>query len=229
MMTHNPSSETLRIWLLEDHEAFRRNLIRLFQHTQDIRIEHTFTTAEAMLAHLDSTDGEPPQALLLDIGLPGMSGLEIIRDVLRRAPGCRIVILTIFEDEGKITRALTQGACGYILKTAQPQEITAAIREAVAGGYPMSPHVSRSLVHLLTRLAPPVAPVAPAVVDELNLTPREQEMLRCLVDGLSNKSIATKMKLSPHTVDGYLRTLFGKLGVHSRAAAVARAMKDRLI
>ena len=155
-----------------------------------------------------------------------MSGLEIIRDVLRRAPGCRIVILTIFEDEEKITRALTQGACGYILKTAQPQEITAAIREAVAGGYPMSPHVSRSLVHLLTRLAPPATPT---VVDELNLTPREQEMLRCLVDGLSNKMIATKMKLSRHTVDGYLRTLFGKLGVHSRAAAVARAMKDRLM
>lgn len=226
MMTHNPSSETLRIWLLEDHEAFRRNLIRLFQHTKDIYLEHAFTTAEAMLAHLDSTDGEPPQALLLDIGLPGMSGLEIIQDVLRRAPGCRIVILTIFEDEEKITRALTSGACGYILKTAQPQEITAAIREAVAGGYPMSPHVSRSLVHLLTRLAPPAAPT---VVDELNLTPREQEMLRCLVDGLSNKMIATKMKLSRHTVDGYLRTLFGKLGVHSRAAAVARAMKDRLI
>ena len=226
MMTHKPPSETLRIWLLEDHEALRRNLVRLFQHTQDIRIEHTFTTAEAMLAHLDSTDGEPPQALLLDIGLPGMSGLEIIGGVLRRAPGCRIVILTIFEDEEKITRALTQGACGYILKTAQPQEITAAIREAVAGGYPMSPHVSRSLVHLLTRL---VQPAAPAGVAELNLTPREQEMLRCLVDGLSNKMIVTKMNLSPHTVDGYLRTLFGKIGVHSRAAAVARAMKDRLM
>lgn len=216
-----PDPEHLRVWLLEDHEPFRRNVLRLLGHTPDIQAGHAFSSAEALLEQLNDSSQVPPQVLLLDLGLPGMSGLDVIREVTRLAPDCRIIVLTVFEDEDKISRALTTGACGYLLKTAQPDEIIDAIRQAADGGAPMSPRVARSLIDILARLTQPATHV--------DLSPREREMLKCLVDGLTNKEIATRMDISTHTVDSYARTLFTKLNVRSRAAAVARALKDRLV
>lgn len=216
-----PDPEHLRVWLLEDHDAFRRNVLRLLGHTPDIQAEHAFSSAEALLEQLSAGSAPPPHVLLLDLGLPGMSGLDVIREVTQRLPDCRIIVLTVFEDEEKISQALTTGACGYLLKTAQPDEIIDAIRQAADGGTPMSPRVARSLIDILARLTQPATHV--------DLSPREREMLKCLVDGLTNKEIATRMDISTHTVDSYARTLFSKLKVRSRASAVARALKDRLV
>lgn len=216
-----PDPEHLRVWLLEDHDAFRRNVLRLLGHTPDIQAEHAFSSAEALLEQLSADSAPPPHVLLLDLGLPGMSGLDVIREVTQRLPDCRIIVLTVFEDEEKISQALTTGACGYLLKTAQPDEIIDAIRQAADGGTPMSPRVARSLIDILARLTQPATHV--------DLSPREREMLKCLVDGLTNKEIATRMDISTHTVDSYARTLFTKLKVRSRASAVARALKDRLV
>lgn len=216
-----PNPDLLRVWLLEDHDAFRRNVLRLLGHTPDIQADHAFSSAEALLEQLNGSSQVPPQVLLLDLGLPGMSGLDVIREVTRLAPDCRIIVLTVFEDEDKISRALTTGACGYLLKTAQPDEIIDAIRQAADGGTPMSPRVARSLIDILARLTQPVT--------DVELSPREREMLKYLVDGLTNKEIAVRMDISTHTVDSYARTLFTKLNVRSRAAAVARALKDRLV
>lgn len=213
--------EHLRVWMLEDHDAFRRNVLRLLGHTPDIQAEHAFSSAEALLEQLSADSSPPPHVLLLDLGLPGMSGLDVIREVTQRLPDCRIIVLTVFEDEEKISQALTTGACGYLLKTAQPDEIIDAIRQAADGGTPMSPRVARSLIDILARLTQPATHV--------DLSPREREMLKCLVDGLTNKEIATRMDISTHTVDSYARTLFSKLKVRSRASAVARALKDRLV
>lgn len=213
--------EHLRVWMLEDHDAFRRNVLRLLGHTPDIQAEHAFSSAEALLEQLSATSAPPPHVLLLDLGLPGMSGLDVIREVTQRLPDCRIIVLTVFEDEEKISQALTTGACGYLLKTAQPDEIIDAIRQAADGGTPMSPRVARSLIDILARLTQPATHV--------DLSPREREVLKCLVDGLTNKEIATRMDISTHTVDSYARTLFSKLKVRSRASAVARALKDRLV
>lgn len=214
-------SGPLRVWMLEDHDAFRRNVLRLLSHAADMRAEHSFSSAEAMLAELYADHAVPPDILLLDLGLPGMSGLDVITEIHCRAPACRIIVLTVFEDEEKISRALTSGACGYLLKTAGPDEITGAIRQAADGGTPMSPGVARSLIDILARLTQPATHV--------DLSPRERDMLKCLVDGLTNKEIAVRLDLSTHTVDSYARTLFTKLKVRSRAAAVARALKDRLV
>lgn len=213
--------EVLRVWLLEDHDAFRRNILRLFSHTPDVHAEQAFSSAEAMLSHLQTAGTTPPEILLLDLGLPGMSGLDVIRQVTQTSPSCRVIVLTVFEDEEKIAQALTTGACGYLLKTSQPEDIIAAIRQAADGGTPMSPQVARSLIEILARLTQPATHVS--------LSPRERELLKCLVDGQTNKEIATLMDVSVHTVDGYARTLFTKLNVRSRAAAVARALKDRLV
>jgi DNA-binding NarL/FixJ family response regulator len=160
--------------------------------------------------------------LLLDVGLPGRSGLEIIQDVHKLAPDCRVVILTVFEDEAKIGQAISAGACGYLLKTSRAEEVAAAIVEAHQGGSPMSPKVAASVVKMLARLTKPSGP-------PVSLSPRERDLLALLVEGLTAKEIADRLGVSIHTTSTHTRNLFFKLGVHSRAAAVARALKERLL
>jgi len=145
----------------------------------------------------------------------------VIGDVVRLAPECRVVILTVFEDEKKISDAIRAGASGYLVKTARPEQIVEAIHEAARGGSPMSPMIAASVVKLLANLTKAAKPVS--------LSPREREMLALIVEGLSAKEIATRLDVSIHTADTHTRNLFKKLEVRSRAAAVARALRDRLI
>ncbi len=213
--------DLIRVWFVEDHDAFRRNLERLCTSKRGLAPSRAFANAETMLEALAMAE-EKPQVLLLDVGLPGRSGLEVIGDIHHHAPDCHIVILTVFEDEAKISQAISAGASGYLLKTALPDEIAAAILEASHGGSPMSPHIAASVVKLLARLTRPVLPT-------VSLSPRELELLRCMVEGLTAKEIAFRLDISIHTADTHTRHLFTKLGVHSRASAVARAMRERLV
>jgi DNA-binding NarL/FixJ family response regulator len=226
----NPMNPTLHefattnpvLWIVEDHEILRRNLQRLCSPSRGIACCAAFATAEAMLKALRAADeAQQPDVMLMDVGLPGRSGLDALADVVALAPDCRVVILTVFEDEKKISAAIAAGACGYLLKTARPDDIVAAIHEAAAGGSPMSPGVASSLVKLLAKLTKPATPVS--------LSPREREMLALIVDGLTAKEMADRLEVSIHTIDTHTRHLFRKLGVHSRAAAAARALRERLI
>lgn len=214
-------TDLIRVWFVEDHHAFRRSLERLCTPKRGLAPSRAFANAEAMLAALAGSE-DKPQVLLLDVGLPGRSGLEIIGDIHHHAPDCRVVILTVFEDEGKISQAISAGACGYLLKTSTPDEIAAAIVETFHGGSPMSPHVAVRVVNLLARLTRPAAP-------SISLSPRELELLRHMVDGLTAKEIAAQLDISIHTADTHTRNLYTKLGVRSRAAAVARAMREKLV
>lgn len=213
--------DTIRVWFVEDHDAFRRSLERLCTPKRGLAPSRAFANAETMLAALAVSE-EKPQVLLLDVGLPGRNGLEIISDIHQHAPDCRIVILTVFEDEAKISQAISAGASGYLLKTSTPDEIVGAILETSHGGSPMSPHVAASVVKLLARLTKPVTTT-------VSLSPRELELLRCMVDGLTAKEIAASLAISIHTADTHTRNLYSKLGVRSRAAAVARAMREKLV
>lgn len=219
----NEEAENVRVWLVEDHDLLRKSLQRLCVPARGLTCPHAFGNAEAMLGELHGRvkEGMPPHVLLLDVGLPGRSGLEIIGEVLDLAPECRVVILTVFEDEKKIGSAISSGACGYLLKTARPAEIVAAIHEAAEGGSPMSPAVASRVVKLLASLTQKSPPVF--------LSPREGEILALIVEGLTAKEIAGRLDVSIHTTDTHTRHMFKKLGVHSRAAAVARAMRDRLV
>ncbi len=207
---------------MEDNDTFRRSLERLCSPTRGLAAASAFANAEAMLHTLrDTSMEERPDVLLLDVGLPGRSGLEVIGDVRKLAPGCAIVILTVFEDEGKISTAISAGASGYLLKSSRAETVADAIIEASQGGSPMSPKVASSVVALLARLTKPGPPIA--------LSPRELELLGHLVEGLTAKEIADRLDVSIHTTNTHTRNLFTKLGVHSRAAAVARALRDRLV
>ena len=214
-------TDLIRVWFVEDHHAFRRSLERLCTPKRGLAPSQAFANAESMLAALAVSE-EKPQVLLLDVGLPGRNGLEIIGDIHHHAPDCRVVILTVFEDEAKISQAISAGACGYLLKTSTPDEIAAAIVETFHGGSPMSPHVAVSVVNLLARLTRPTTP-------RIALSPRELELLRHMVDGRTAKEIAAQLDISIHTADTHTRNLYTKLGVRSRAAAVARAMRENLV
>lgn len=214
-------SSPIRVWFVEDHDAYRRSLERLCTPRRGLAPPRSFANAESMLAALSQSD-EKPRVLLLDVGLPGRNGLDILGDIHQHAPDCRVVILTVFEDEAKISQAISAGACGYLLKTATPDEIAEAILEASHGGSPMSPHVAASVVKLLSRLTKPVT-------STVSLSPRELELLRCMMNGLTAKEIASSLAISIHTADTHTRNLFSKLGVRSRAAAVARAMREKLV
>lgn len=217
-----PPEEMPIVWIVEDHDILRKNLQRLCAPARNLRCTHAFANAESMLLILRETPpADRPRVLLMDVGLPGRSGLEALEDVLAIAPDCRVVILTVFEDERKISTAISRGACGYLIKTARPEEIVAAIHDAARGGSPMSPKTAASVVKLLADLTKTKSPVS--------LSPREREMLACIVEGLTAKEIAARTGVSIHTIDTHTRHLFKKLGVRSRAAAVARALREGMV
>jgi DNA-binding NarL/FixJ family response regulator len=213
----------IRVWIVEDHDTFRRSLERLCTPDRGLAPARAFANGTAMLTALRSmTKAELPDVMLLDVGLPGRSGLELIADVHQTNPHCRIVILTVFEDETKISQAISTGACGYLLKTSRAETVVEAIHEAHQGGSPMSPKVASSVVKMLAKLTQPAT--AP-----ISLSPREHELLALLVEGLTAKEIADRLGVSIHTTGTHTKNLFTKLNVHSRAAAVARALKERLV
>lgn len=221
-MNANSEEPPVSVWIVEDHDTLRSSLERLCQPHVGLLCTESFANAEAMLSILRRIPEEShPQVMLLDVGLPGRSGLEAMKDVIELAPECRVVILTVFEDEKKISAAISAGACGYLVKTEHRDKIVEGILEASRGGSPMSPTIVASVVKLLAKLTKPSAPVA--------LSPREHDMLRLIVEGLTAKEMADRLDVSIHTIDTHTRHLFKKLDVRSRAAAVARAMRDRMI
>jgi DNA-binding NarL/FixJ family response regulator len=213
------STAALRVWIIEDHEAYSARLALALNRMSGICCTGRFAAVEDALAEL--AGGSAPQVILLDIGLPGMSGLEGIALLRGKAPACAVVVLTVFEDDERIMRALRAGAVGYLLKTATSDEIGSALRAAAAGGSPMHPLVAR-------RVLAHVAPHAPTA-DDYKLSPREKEVLRLLVRGCTIKEVAGELGIGFYTADEYIRSLYNKLQVNSRPSAVAKALADGLV
>ncbi len=223
MATNSKSDSLIRVWIAEDHATYRRSLERLCTKDRGLAPARALSNGETMLAALKHAGADDsPEVMLLDVGLPGRSGLDIIKDIHRHAPHCRIVILTVFEDEAKICDAIRSGASGYLLKTASAEVVAEAILEAANGGSPMSPSVASRVVSLLAKLMKPMP-------QKVALSPREKELLTLMVEGLTAKEIADRMSVSIHTTGTHTKNLFTKLEVHSRAAAVARALRDELV
>ena len=207
------------IWIVEDHAAFRRTLIRVLNAETDIQCSRDFDSCEKALLAL--TGGDLPDLILLDVGLPGMSGLDGIRLIKDRSPKTLVVILTVFEDDDKVFQAICAGAAGYLLKTSSAAEITQAVHEALAGGSPMNPRIARRVLEMFSKFAPKQS--------DYGLSDREKEILQLMTTGLIKKEIADRLALSVHTVDTYLRRIYEKLEVNTRTGAVAKALKEGLV
>jgi DNA-binding NarL/FixJ family response regulator len=214
-MNHAP----IDVWLIEDNAAFRRSVARTIERQPGFRCEQAFPCCEDALIALQQL--AKPKVILLDVGLPGIDGISAIPQLRQRAPEVAIVILTVFEDEEKIVRAISAGASGYLLKTAPAEEIMRAIREVLAGGAPMNGRIARRVLEMFSRLAPRHT--------DYHLTEREREILHLMVGGFIKKEIADQLGLSVHTVDTHLRNIYSKLEVNTRTGAVAKALKERIV
>jgi DNA-binding NarL/FixJ family response regulator len=167
-----------------------------------------------------------PDVLLVDLGLPDMSGIEIIRETAGRYPATDIMVVTIFGDEGHVLASIEAGATGYLLKDALPEEFVDQIKALRAGGSPISPLIARQL---LKKLRPPGGVTDEAARTGSALSARESEILSIIAKGFSFAEIAKLLGISPHTVTTYVKKIYQKLAVHSRGEAVYEASRLGLI
>lgn len=207
------------LWIVEDHIPFRHTLMKVMNAEADLQCTRDFSSCEAMLAALKKPD--VPDLVLMDVGLPGMSGLDGIRLIKAAQSQVLVVILTVFEDDDKVFQAICAGAAGYLLKTASAQEITQAVHDALAGGSPMNSRIARRVLEMFSKFAPKHT--------DYGLSDREKQILHLMTTGLIKKEIADQLSLSVHTVDTYLRRIYEKLEVNTRTGAVAKALKEGLV
>lgn len=207
------------VWIVDDHAAFRRGVATALELPPHRHATRAFESCEAALAELAT--GPAPEVILLDVGLPRMDGIEGIGHFKSRAPRAAILILTVFEDDEKIFRAVCAGASGYLLKSQPVATIASAIEQAIAGGSPMNPRVASRVLAMFAKLAP--------AKKDFGLTEREQAVLRCMAAGLTRKQIPAATQLNPHTADYVMRCIYKKLHVNCATAAVSVAVREHLI
>ncbi|SPE52640.1 Two component transcriptional regulator, LuxR family [Verrucomicrobia bacterium] len=206
--------ENIRIAVVEDKAAFRRGLGAIFELTPGIECVGMYATGEEALRELPRS---APEVVLMDINLPGMSGIECTRELKRLRPATQVVMLTIEENTDRVFAALRSGAAGYLLKAAPPQEILEGIQLVAQGGSPMSAVIARRVVESFHG-----APGASGSKE--SLTQREVEVLEGIARGKRVKEVAADLGVSPTTVQTYLRRIYEKLQVHSQAEAVAKLL-----
>src|SRR5687767_11022054 len=204
---------------IEDRREIRAGLAALIDETPGFQCVGQYRSMEEAL---DSFRAKPADLALVDIELPGMSGLEGIRILRERYPKMLLLMLTVYDDNERIFEALCAGACGYLLKKTPPARLIESLREAVDGGAPMSPDVARRVITIFRDVRPPEKA-------DYDLTPHEIRLLKLMVDGHSYKSAATLLHVTPHTVSFHLRRIYEKLEVHSKSEAVAKALRSRLV
>ncbi len=220
MAADQPSTGApIRIILIEDQRHTREGLAFLIDHTPGFACTGSFRTVEAALTRITA---DPPDVVLTDLALPGLSGIEGIRRLRAQRPDLPVIALTVYRDDDHVFEALCAGAAGYLLKTTPPTRLIEGLRDVVAGGATMSPEIARRLMSAFTRVRPP------ARADH-QLTPHEVRLLELLGAGHSYKSAAIALASSINTVSFHIRSIYRKLQVHSKSQAVAKALRNGLI
>jgi DNA-binding NarL/FixJ family response regulator len=208
------------VWLIEDNEIFRATTMRLINHNSDLHCPHSFSSCEDALAALAA--GPAPQIIISDVGLPGINGIESIARIKELAPATQVIILTVYEEHQKVFDAICAGASGYLLKNSLESTLATAIRDVLQGGAPMTPRVAKFVLEKFAR-------ISSSPKNNYGLSPREKEILELMARGKIIKIIADELSLSAHTVNNHLRNIYGKLHVHTRSGAVAKALRENII
>ena len=222
----------LGIVIVEDDPHFRAGLEALFSEEAQFFVAASFPTAVAFLKSVEASfeRGSTPtwDLVLMDIEMPGMTGIEATARLKRLMPTVPIVVVTVFEEPATILDAIRAGADGYLLKKTPVPELLAQLRSVASGGSPLTPGVARSLLDLLRHGSESSDARRPSPT-RLDLSEREQEVLRCLTRGLSYKQVADELGVSADTVRTYIRRMYQKLHVHSVSEAVSRAIHEGLV
>ncbi len=207
------------IWLVDDNDLYRRAIADLIGATGDLSCQSSFDRCEKAIAAL--REGQLPDLVLMDIEMPGMDGITGVGLVKSLAPSLPVVMLTVHQDNDKIFRAICNGASGYLLKSSPKDELLTGLRAVLSGGAAMDGQIARRVLEMFTRMSVPNS--------DYGLSDREKQILHYLVNGLSKRQIAETLHLSPHTIDSHFRNIYGKLHVHNRSGAVAKALKERIV
>jgi DNA-binding NarL/FixJ family response regulator len=218
-----PPHDAIEVWVVEDHALYRQSTAAVLGDAPGIRCPVAVASCEEALAALDG--GALPEIVLMDIGLPGMNGIEGARALRARTPSTRVVMLTVHEEDEQVFEAICAGASGYLLKPASPERIVEAVREVRDGAAPINGYIAGRLLGMFARMAGPRT----AQGADYGLTAREKEILEGMVEGLAMKEIAGRLRVSYHTVDSHVRNVYEKLHVHTRGGAVAKALRERLV
>ncbi len=215
----NKDMKSITVAIVEDHTDLRNGLKLILNTSPGFNVAGSYDRCEALLEELEDIT---PQVILMDIGLPGMSGIEGVRQIKSILPETHILMLTIYEDDAQVFQAVCAGADGYLLKKSSPIDILQAIEQVAEGGVPMTPSIAQKVMKMFRNFAP-----KPEQCE--GLTPREYEVLKALVDGLDYKQISQRYFISLDTVRNHIRHIYEKLHVHSKSEAVAKALQQHLV
>ena len=205
----------IKVAIVDDDEGIRTSLAALIRRAPTLRLSGDYGNAESALEEIPR---RPPDVVLMDINLPGMNGVECVRQLKTALPSVQVLMLTVYEDSDSLFNSLKAGASGYLLKRTASAKLIDAIRDVHTGGSPMTPQLARRVVQYFSKPSDSESPVS-------NLTPGERDFLDQLAKGYAYKEIADRMNISIDTVRSYVRTVYEKLHVHSRTEAVVKYLR----
>ncbi len=207
----------MRLAIVEDDRMLLENLRLLLSGEKSISVVGAFNTGEEALQRLTEN---PPEVILSDLGLPGISGIEFIKKAKTVMPEVEIMAFTVFEDRETIFSAIKAGACGYVLKGSTPRELIESLNTLYQGGAPMSPKIARAVIQDFQD---------EATAGQYLLTPKEKEVIKAVEKGFSYKEIGKTLCVSPHTVHAHIKKIYEKLQVKTRQEALLKARRQGLI
>lgn len=210
----------IKVAIFEDNNNMREGLFQLINGSQGFICTGAFPNCDDLVKRIEKSN---PDVIVMDIEMPGISGIEGVKLVKENFPEMKILMETIFEDDKKIFDSICAGAEGYILKNTTPVEILSAIKEIYEGGSPMTPTIANRVLKMVKSQRASDSKYI------FNLTNREKEILSCLVEGMSYKLIADECTISIDTVNVHIKNIYKKLHVHSKSEAVVKAIKGKII
>ena len=203
--------------ICEDNNDYRESLVTFLDEDENLVCCGSFANAENVLDIIKTC---APDAVLMDIDMPGKNGIEALKEIKQFSPATEVIMLTIFEDHENVFEAVCAGASGYLLKNTTPEIIAKSIKEVIKGGAAMTPVIARKTLQFFQK---------PLKNNAFKLTAQEQQVLKLLVEGLSYKMIAAKMDVVIDTIRYHIKKIYDKLHVHSAPEAVAKAIRDGLV
>jgi DNA-binding NarL/FixJ family response regulator len=209
---------TTRIAIFEDNNDLRDSLSLVIESVPEFELVGSFNNAQRLVPKIEQSK---PDVVLMDINMPGISGIEAVQIITEKFPGIKVMMQTVFDEEDKVFASLCAGASGYILKNTTPDRVLQTIREVAIGGVSFTPSIARKILSNFQQHA--------GTPENINLSDREKEILHYLVEGMSYKMIAEKIFLSFETVHSHIKKIYEKLHVNSKSEAVVKAIRNKLV
>ena len=222
------TGQILKVAIVEDHDIFRKRLSELLGFYKELELVFTTESGEGCLSYLNNLQEENlPDVILMDIELPGISGIEATFQINERYKKPDIIMFTVFENDERIFESIQVGATGYLLKDTPIDDVVKALKEVKKGGSPITPSIARKLIGMVSK--PGKEEASEESVVPFDLSPAEIRILEQVTEGKSNKEIAEEVYLSPWTVKTHIKNIYKKMHVNSRAAAVRLALKRDIV